>query len=503
MNATLTRRALLARSIRMAGAAALAGPLFAPVRALAAGSDAGDPYWRLDATAQAALVRDGQVSPLELVDAAIARIERIDGRINSVVTPLFEQARDRARDSLPDGPLRGVPWLVKDLDDLAGAPTSSGSRFASERAKRRSSPYVERALAGGVVPLGKSNTPEYGLIGTTESIRLGICRNPWDTDYTPGGSSGGAAAAVAAGLVPVAHATDGGGSIRIPASCCGLFGLKPSRGRLGPRETGPGADIGVQHCVSRSVRDSAAMFAIAEYRGDDAALPAVGLVRGPSQRRLRIAFSTRSYTGAAPHPDVEAATQRAAALCAELGHEVVEAAPTVNGAAFQEAFVTVWSGGAHGLVEAARESSLRPEDVFEPWTLGLAEHYEHGPRDAMARAIEYFEGAERIYDAFLERYDVVLTPVLAAPPVPIGAQAPTLPYDTLYERVFDWVAYTPIHNAVGTAAMSVPLGWSAQGLPIGIQFAAARGAERTLFELAYELEAAAPWADRWPTIATT
>lgn len=500
MQNLVTRRALLARAVTMAGMAALAGTsAVRPLRALAAGRD---PFWPLDATAQAALVRTGDASPLELVDAAIARIEALDGTLNAVVTRVFEQAREQARGPLPQGPFRGVPYLVKDLDRLAGAPTSMGSRFSSDRPSRRTDPYVARALAGGLIPLGKSNTPEFGLLGTTESLRLGACHNPWNPDYTPGGSSGGAAAAVAAGLVPIAHATDGGGSIRVPASCCGLFGLKPSRGRLGPHETDPGADISVQHCLSRSVRDSAAMFALAEYRGDDAALPPVGLVQGPADRRLRIAFSTDSYTGAAPDPSVAAATRDAARLCAQLGHQVDEAAPRIDGEAFIDAFMTVWSSGAASLVEAARESSLHPEDVLEPWTLGLAELYARKPADAMATALARFDAVTRTYEDFFRQYDVVLTPTLAAPPVRIGEQAPTVPYDTLYERVLGWVAYTPIHNAVGTAAMSVPLGTSPDGLPIGVQFAAARGAERTLFELAYELEAAAPWAGRWPPLAT-
>ena len=455
-----------------------------------------DPFWRLDATAQADLVRRGEVSALELVDAAIARIEALNPAINAVVAPLFDQAREQARGALADGPFRGVPYLIKDLDNLAGAPTTSGSRLFADFVADESDPYVARSLMGGMIPVGKSNTPEFGLLGTTESLLLGPCRNPWNTEFTPGGSSGGAGAAVAAGLVPFAHATDGGGSIRLPASCCGLFGLKPSRGRLSAAE-GSG-DISVQHCVSRSVRDSAALFAVAEYRGADALLPPVGFVTGPSDRRLRIAFSTRSYTGAAPHPDVEAATQRAAKLCADLGHEVVEAAPVVDGEQFLEAFMTVWSSFAAGVLSLAEQRQLNAPDVLEPWTLGLAALYRSKPATAMADAVRHFEAMQRVYDAFFSRYDLVLTPTLAAPPVRIGEQAPTVPYDVLYERVLDWVGYTPIHNATGSAAMSVPLAMSAAGLPIGIQFAAVQGGEQTLFELAYALEQAAPWADRWP-----
>jgi amidase len=495
MSLPFTRRALLARTA-MLGAAAAAGPLLTPLRAFAAR----DPFWRMDATAQAALVRRGEVSALELVDAAIARIEALDPAINAVVAPLFERARDMARGALPDGPFRGVPYLVKDLNDLAGAPTSNGSRLFASYVPQQTTPYIERALAAGVIPLGKSNTPEFGLLGTTESLQLGPCRNPWNTAFTPGGSSGGAGAAVAAGLVPFAHATDGGGSIRIPAACCGLFGLKPSRGRLAPAEVG-GGDISVHHCVSRSVRDSATMFAAAEYRGDDALLPAVGLVTGPGQKRLRIAFSTVSYTGAAPHPDVEAAAQRAAKLCADLGHEVIEAAPAIDGERYLEAFMTVWSSFAAGVLELARQQQLNPADVLEPWTLGLADLYNGKPAGAMDRALEHFRRVQQAYDAFFAGYDLVLTPVLAAPPVPIGEQAPTVAYATLYDRVLDWVDYTPVHNGAGNAAMSVPLGTSSGGLPIGVQFAGPQGSERTLLELAFELEEAAPWAERWPAMA--
>ena len=486
----LTRRALLARSIAAATTLATAPVL----RTFAAPTD---DFWRLDATAQADLVRRGEASALDLVNAAIARIERIDPQLNAVVLDLFDRARAQAQRGT-DGPFAGVPFLIKDLDDLAGERTSMGSRLFEGYVATENGPYVDAALAAGVIPVGKSNTPEFGLIGTTESLALGACRNPWNTDHTPGGSSGGAGAAVAAGLVPFAHATDGGGSIRIPAACNGLFGLKPSRGRPGMGEAGPGS-ISVQFCVSRSVRDSANLFAATERAGGMHA--PVGAVRGPADRRLRIAFSTRSYTGAAPHADVEAAAQRAALLCSELGHEVEEAAPSVEGPEFIDSFMTVWSGIAANVLGMARARGLDPAAVLEPWTLGLAAHYAALPDDAFEQAVARFGGLQRAYEAFYDRYDVVLTPTLAAPPVRIGEQAPTIPWDELEQRVFDWVAYTPIHNATGSPAMSVPLGTSADGLPIGIQFAARPGAERTLLELAFELEAAAPWAARWPALA--
>ena len=491
----MTRRALLARAMTLAGAVALPG-----LRPRTTWAQHGDPFARLDATAQADLVRRGEVSARELVDAAIARIEAIDPQLNAVTTRLFQQARAAAEGPLADGPFRGVPYLIKDLDDLADAPTTMGSRLFANQMASASTPYVQRTLDTGVVVVGKSNTPEFGLLGTTESLLLGVCRNPWSLAHTPGGSSGGAAAAVAAGLVPFAHATDGGGSIRIPAACCGLFGLKPSRGRLAPSETAE-IDISVQHCVSRSVRDSARLFAAAEYRGAGAALPPVGEVTGPSDRRLRIAIDVRNLFGDAPDPEVAIATHSAAKLCADLGHTVEEASPVIDGEAFVHHFISVWASMPAEIVTGARASGLAV--LLEPWTIALAEEAARRGDHALPRALAYFEQTERLLGAFLERYDVILSPVLKTPPVAIGAQAPTLDYTRLHDDVTEWVSYTPIHNAAGIPAMSVPLGWSRDGLPIGVHFAAAAGAERTLFELAFELEAAAPWADRWPALAAS
>ncbi|TVS19008.1 MAG: amidase [Gammaproteobacteria bacterium] len=461
---------------------------------------ANDAFARLDATAQAALVRNGDVSAVELVDAAISRIEALDGTLNAVTTELFERAREQARGPLPEGPFTGVPYLIKDLHDLAGTRNTMGARLFADNVSTADEPYVTRTLDSGVVVVGKSNTPEFGLLGTTESLLLGACRNPWNPAYTPGGSSGGAAAAVAAGMVPFAHATDGGGSIRIPAACCGLFGLKPSRGRLDAGRR-PDIDISVQHCVSRSVRDSATLFAAAEYVGADADLPPVGRVERPSECRLRIALDTSNLFGEAPHPDVEIALQHAAKLCADLGHQVEETGPNIDGAAFVHHFISVWASFPAEPIAAAKAQGLEREDVLEPWTLALAQEFERRGPDALPAAARNFDAMARVLDAFFQRYDVLLTPVLKAPPVRIGAQAPTMDYDSLYAAVTDWVSYTPLHNATGTPAMSVPLGWSRDGLPIGVQFAAAHGAERTLFELAYELEAAAPWSDRWPDLA--
>jgi amidase len=296
-------------------------------------------------------------------------------------------------------------------------------------------------------------------------------------------------------MVPVAHASDGGGSIRIPASCCGVFGLKPSRGRMnfGQDEKMPG-DIAVENCISRSVRDSATVFSLSEDISADALFKPTGFVSGPSTTRLRIALSTVSSLGKEPHDDVKASVEASAKLCQGLGHEIVEVKNPVVGQQFTDAFITVWASGPAQLVQLAISLKLKPEAVLEPWTIGLAEYFAKQPKDALAKSLSYFKKVEAAMHAFMSQYDAWLTPVLSSTPPKLGEQAPTVPFDTLYARVTDYVAYTPIHNVAGTPAMSVPLGWGKNGLPIGSQFAAAKGSERLLYALAYELEQAQPWA---------
>jgi amidase len=302
--------------------------------------------------------------------------------------------------------------------------------------------------------------------------------------------------------VPLAGASDGGGSIRIPASCCGVFGLKPSRGRIADGEDPSSErDIDVHHCVSRSVRDSALLLALTERTDGAAGLPPIGFVREPAKRRLRIALSTRSDLGEEPEPEVKATADAAARLCASLGHELSEGAPVVAGDLFVGHFLTLWAHGPAHLVDELARQGVDAEGVLEPWTLGLAADYGAKPLGSLQAALGYFAEVERTLDAFFADVDVWLTPVLAGAPPPLGELAPGLPFATLRERCIRYVSYTPIHNVAGTPAMSVPLGSSTTGLPIGVQFAARRGGEATLLALAYELEAEAPWAERWPGIA--
>ena len=491
------------REILQGSLAAMAGLGLKPSAVLAA-FDNRDEFVTLDATAQAELIRTAQVSVREIVEAAIVRIERLNPAINAVCTTEFDRALNGLSTPLGGGPFAGVPYLIKELTDVNGSRVTYGSRAFRDHVAQDQSAYVNRLLELGFVVLGRSNSPEFGLLGTTEPILFGATRNPWNPDYNSHGSSGGSAAAVAAGMVPMADATDGGGSIRIPASACGLFGLKVSRGRM-PRIGPPsvvGDLLGVQHCVSRSVRDSARLYAAMEDRTSQS-VPPVGLIERPTTRRLRIAYSTTPSYGEAVHPDCVAAVHSTAQLLEELGHRVEERTFDYSPEPFFYHFMVLWGALAAG---AATSGGWRPgspgfDKAFEPWTLGLADYFQSLPDDAIPTAVEFMSGIAREYEAFHRRYDAYLTPVMAAPPVRNGAHAPDLPYEQLLEQLTEQFQFTPIVNAVGGCAMSVPLHWSSDGLPIGCHFSAALGNEGELLALAYQLEAARPWANRWAPVS--
>jgi len=466
----------------------------------------------LDATAQADLVRRREVKPIELVDAAIERIERLNPKLNAVVTPMYNLAREAAVGVLPDGPLTGVPFLLKDLfASYAGVGTTSGSSFLRDHVPDHDSELVARYKRAGLVVLGKTNTPEFGLLPTTEPHLFGPTRNPWDTSRTPGGSSGGSAAAVAAGLVPMAHGGDGGGSIRIPASCCGVFGLKPTRARnpLGPDFGDLIGGLDVHHAVTRSVRDCAALLDATAgpdlgdpYWAPPPTRPFLQEV-GADPGRLRIALSTMPITGTPPHPDCKTAAQDAAALCADLGHEVEEAAPEINGEIIIWAFTVVWSAGAALSIDgnALLTGRAPTPDQFEPLTWALAEQGRSRSASVYLAAVAVLQGLGRSVAQFLTKYDLWLTPTLAEPPVPLGTFDPP-PDDPLrgFERAKQFTPYTPIANATGQPAISVPLYWNGDGLPVGVQFAGRFGDEAMLFRLAAQLEQARPWAHRRPPV---
>lgn len=468
----------------------------------------------LDATEQALLVRRREVTPLELVEAAITRIERLNPLLNAVVTPMFEQARAIAARPLPQGPFGGVPFLLKDyLAEYAGVPLTEGSAFlAGNYISPRDSELVTRLKHAGLIVAGKTNTSELAILPTSEPRQFGPARNPWDTARTTGGSSGGSAAAVAAGMVPMAHANDAGGSIRIPASCCGLFGLKPTRGRnsLAPYYGDLISGLVTEHAVTRSVRDSAALL-------DATAGPALGdpcvapfperpfleeVGRDPG--RLRIAFSSQSLTGTRVHPDCVTAVLETAKLCETLGHELTESAPAIDGRALGGAFVTMYSaGGAWAVADWARRTGQTPTpDRFE--TLSWA----FQARGAELSAVQYLlavQDGQRIareVASFFEEYDCWLTPVLAEPPLPLGSfDSPEDDPTRGLRRAGSFAAFTYLCNVTGQPAMSLPLFWTADGLPVGSHFAARFGDEATLFRLAAQLEQARPWAARRPPAA--
>jgi len=467
----------------------------------------------LDAIAKAARVRRKELKPIELVDAAIERVEKLNPMLNAVVTPMYEEACSVANRDLPDGPFRGVPFLLKDLlASYAGVRLTAGSAFLRDFVADHDSELVIRLKRAGLIVIGKTNTPEVGLLPTTEPRLFGATRNPWNPGRIAGGSSGGSAAAVAAGFVPMAHANDGGGSIRIPASCCGIFGLKPTRAR-----TSLGPDIGeimgglvVEHAVTRSVRDSAALLDATAgpglgdpYWAPPPARPFLEEV-GADPGRLRIAFTSKAATGVAVHPDCVSAVRDAAELCEDLGHVVEEAAPTVNGALLNQAFMTVWAAGCASGIEALAFIAGRtpsPEQ-FEPLTWALYEAGRQITASAYVLSQALLQSVTREIARFMLNYDVWLTPTLADPPLPLGSfDSPADDPLKGLDRAAGFCPFTPIANVTGQPAMAVPLFWNAEDLPIGTHFIGRFGDEATLFRLAAQLEAARPWAGRRPPIA--
>ena len=497
----ITRRALAAAPLALAavGVAARAAP-----RPLAAAPAPASPW--PDATELAARIRSGQISAVEAVSAAIDRAEALQGTLNIIVNSDFDRALAKARAGTPAGPFGGVPFLVKDLVDYVGLPTRNGSQaLRAAPPATKQTPYVDAFDRAGLVVIGKSATPEFGFLPTTEPVATGLTRNPWDLTRSSGGSSGGAAVAVAAGIVPVAHASDGGGSIRIPAANCGLFGLKPSRGRMiGTRGETQIADLGVEHVLSRTVRDSAAMFALTEDSGPGARHPAVGLVAGPSRRRLRVGVLLENGLGHSPQPEVVAATDSAAKLIAGLGHHVEPAHLPYDGAQFIQDFLLLWANGAKGLADQLGGASGHAPDLgmLEAFSLGMAEMARKAGPAAIGAAFRRLTANALAYDTWFpaHQFDVVLSPVLSSAAPLLGEVGPRVPFETLSARLTEYVGYTPIHNIAGAPSMSLPLYWTEAGLPVGTMVSARAGNERTLFELAYELEAARPWAHRIPPV---
>ena len=458
-----------------------------------------------DATETAALIRDGKLSALDAARAAIERAQRLQPKLNFMVASDFDRALERGEIAAMKGPFAGVPFLIKDLNDYKGLPSRSGSRAMLGMPPATHQTLLADAFdAAGVNVIGKSATPEFGFLPTTEPVGFGATRNPWDTSRSSGGSSGGSAAATAAGVVPFAHANDGGGSIRIPASCCGLFGLKPSRGRMvGTRSETSVTQIGVDHVLTRTVRDSAAMFALTEDLGPGSQRLPVGLITDPLKRRLRVGLLLDGAAGFAPSAEVRAATESAVKLMESLGHRVVPAKWPV-GTDFINDFLLLWAAGAADIAGSLTKVFGHPpgRDMLEDFSLGMAEKSAKAPKDALPQAIGRLQANAVAYDRWFteNRFDVMMSPVLQTAAPPLGFVGPQVPFDTLIQRLIEYVGYTPLHNITGAPAMSVPLNWTPGGLPVGTQFATRAGGEGLLFQLAYQLEAAQPWADRAPGV---
>jgi len=468
----------------------------------------------LDATATAELVRKGEIGAMEVVEAAIARIDRRNPALNAVITRMDEIARAQATDVDVSAPLAGVPFLLKDLvAEHAATPLGEGSRFLTDRyVSPADCELVVRMKRAGLVMVGKTNTPEFGLLPTTEPAVRGASRNPWDTGRTTGGSSGGSAAAVAAGMVPMAHANDGGGSIRIPAACCGLFGLKPTRGRnpMGPSYGDAGSGLAVEHAVTRTVRDSAALLDATAgpapgdpYWAPPQAGPYADEV-GRDPGRLRIAASCKPSTGVDVHADVRVAFEATVKLLQDLGHDVVDAEPTFDRDVMLRAFARSWTAFANWAIKDwARKLDLEiAEADFEPNTWRMFENGERMSGGDYLMAIQDLQFISRQVAVFFEDHDAWLTPTIAVPPSPLGSfEWSDGKREQFLRRVGEYSGFTAIANGTGQPAMSVPLHWNDAGLPIGMQVIGRFGDEATLFRLAGQLEQAKPWADRRPAAA--
>jgi Asp-tRNA(Asn)/Glu-tRNA(Gln) amidotransferase A subunit family amidase len=469
-------------------------------------------YDNYDAVGLAELVRRRQVSPEELLEEAIARVEQRDSALNSVVNKLYDHARAAIRAGLPNGPLHGVPFLLKDLHALcAGAVTTNGSRFFQDNRADHDSELVTRYKKAGLVIFGKTNTPEFGLTITTEPTLFGPTRNPWNAQHTAGGSSGGSAAAVAAGLVPAAHASDGGGSIRIPASCCGLFGVKPTRGRNphGPDRGEGWAGMSTEHAITRSVRDSAVL--LDSTCGPDVGAPyfAASPLQpyssevGATLEPLRIALATRTPAGEKIAPECEQAVMQTARLLEEMGHRIeptdLDFVPEELGPGFR----MVIAGNTRAAIDlhAAKTGNRPGPEKFEKVTWALFEAGARASAAEYARAVLAVHRTGRMVGRFFERHDVLLAPTLPRPPEKLGVFDMNSDDIESYRRAIAlFTAFTAPFNASGNPAMSVPLHWTAEGLPVGVQFVARYGDEAALFRLAAQLEQAKPWFHRRPRL---
>ena len=465
-------------------------------------------YNRHDAVGLAALVATGEVTAAEVLQESTARIEATERPLNGVVATCFDDAHRNVGALLPTGPLTGVPYLVKDLNTwVRGMPATNGSRALANFVPDRDAVLVERLRTAGLILLGKTNTPEFGLNVCTAPALFGVTPNPFDPTRSAGGSSGGSAVAVATGVVPAAHATDSGGSIRIPASNCGLFGLKPSRSRvpLGNDQPEGLGGLSAGHAVTHSVRDSAVLLdattgplpgRVNEFR--ESAGPFVdALVRDMPD--LRVALWTDGLAGEAVSEECARVAAEAAILCESVGCLVEEVRPPVEGGALRDALDVVFTTNIRQVVQAvlADQPAAVTEGLLEPITVACFEAGARHDGVAYEAALRHAQRVAHAMEEFFERFDLLLTPTLAEPPMPLGQlDMQTDDWDSYFQHLLDAIPFTPLFNVTGGPAASVPLGWSGDGLPIGVQFGAAVGSEATVLRLARELEQAKPWHDR-------
>jgi amidase len=448
----------------------------------------------LPALEQARLVAAGELSPVEIVQTYLERIDQLDGALNSYVTVCAEQALAEAQ-APRAGPFRGVPIAIKDLVMTAGVRTTLSCRACADFVPDFDAAVVRRLKEAGFILLGKTNTPEFGTIAFTESDLNGACRNPWNLELTPGGSSGGATAALAAGLCPVAQGGDGGGSIRIPASCCGVFGIKPSRGRV---SSAPGVSfhaLSTLGPIARTVADAAAVLDVMSgyepgdpWWAPEAERPFAEEV-GADPGRLRIAVTARPPIDVPIEPACRAALDEAAALLAELGHDMVEATPPWDEPWLEETFLTVW--------QALPTLYGAQDDLLTPLNRHLAERARATSSADFLAAGDRLQTHGRVVATFWSDVDVVVTPTLARPPVPIGWTS-EVPLEDQLAHAFRFTPFTAIANVTGQPAVSLPLYWSEEGLPIGVQLIGPPAGEALLIRLSAQLEEARPWADRRP-----
>lgn len=455
-----------------------------------------DALGALDATGVAERIAAGEISAAEAVDAAIARVERLQPVLNGLEQDDFARARRRADRPSTPGAFGGVPTLIKDNVLVAGMPMTMGSKAVSRAPRPVDGDFTKQLLSTGVIPVGSTTTPPFGWTATTEKVDGDVTRNPWHTGYSSGGSSGGSAAFVASGAVPFAHGNDGGGSIRIPASACGLVGLKPSRGRTrpDPKTKDMPVDIVSNGILARSVRDVAGLYAAMEREYRNPRLQPIGEVEGPGGRRLRVGVTMDSPFAPPSDQDTRGSVEATARLLDSLGHDTEPYEPQVP-RSFKTDFEDYWSLLALAIHRSGKRQFGRDFDAskLDPLTLGLSARF----AKRLYRApllIARLAASGTFYERTFGDVDVVLTPVLTHTTPEIGYLSGDLPFTDHFSRLVDYAAFTPLHNATGAPAISLPLGQTEDGRPVGVMLSARRGQERMLLELAYELEAAAPFA---------